>query len=62
MPALVQLETEFRAAWSDDAFRAEYAGLLFSYAGRPTPVTDSSPNCQQGLSGPTGRSQLRSPC
>jgi tryptophan synthase beta chain len=40
VPALVQLEQEFRAAWSDDAFREEYAGLLSSYAGRPTPVTE----------------------
>jgi tryptophan synthase beta chain len=40
VPALVQLEEEFRAAWSDDAFRDEYAGLLSSYAGRPTPVTE----------------------
>ncbi|MDQ1436088.1 MAG: tryptophan synthase beta chain [Actinomycetota bacterium] len=40
VPALVQLEQEFRAAWSDEAFRAEYAALLSSYAGRPTPVTE----------------------
>ena len=40
VPALEQLENEFRDAWSDDAFRAEYAGLLSSYAGRPTPVTE----------------------
>ncbi len=39
VPALMQLEAEFRAAWHDDAFRAEYANLLTSYAGRPTPVT-----------------------
>ncbi len=39
VPALEQLEREFRAAWSDDTFRAEYAHLLSSYAGRPTPVT-----------------------
>jgi tryptophan synthase beta chain len=38
--ALEQLEREFRTAWHDDAFRAEYAGLLSSYAGRPTPVTE----------------------
>ena len=36
VPALEQLEREFRAAWTDDAFRSEYAGLLGSYAGRPT--------------------------
>src|SRR3954469_7295418 len=40
VPALAQLETEFRAAWHDDAFRAEYAALLSSYVGRPTPVTE----------------------
>ncbi len=40
VPALVQLEEEFRAAWADEEFRAEYAALLSSYAGRPTPVTE----------------------
>src|SRR4051794_17386356 len=40
VPALEQLEAEFRAAWSSSAFRAEFASLLTSYAGRPTPVTE----------------------
>jgi tryptophan synthase beta chain len=40
VPALEQLEREFRGAWHDEAFRAEYAALLASYAGRPTPVTE----------------------
>jgi tryptophan synthase beta chain len=40
VPALEQLEDEFRAAWSSDEFRAEFAELLRSYAGRPTPVTE----------------------
>jgi tryptophan synthase beta chain len=40
VPALEELEAEFRAAWSDDGFRSEFAGLLRSYAGRPTPVTE----------------------
>src|ERR1700675_1562883 len=40
VPALAQLETEFRAAWFDEEFRNEYAALLSSYAGRPTPVTE----------------------
>jgi tryptophan synthase beta chain len=40
VPALEQLEDEFRSAWHDDAFRREYAELLASYAGRPTPVTE----------------------
>jgi tryptophan synthase beta chain len=40
VPALEQLEDEFRRAWHDAEFRAEYASLLSSYAGRPTPVTE----------------------
>ena len=40
VPALEELEREFRAAWTDDGFRREYAALLTSYAGRPTPVTE----------------------
>jgi tryptophan synthase beta chain len=40
VPALEQLEAEFRAAWSSSEFRAEFASLLTSYAGRPTPVTE----------------------
>src|SRR5690349_23682544 len=38
--ALEQLEAEFRSAWGDDAFRSEFAALLGSYAGRPTPLTE----------------------
>src|SRR3954452_14000923 len=40
VPALEQLEAEFRDAWSDTEFRDEFASLLSSYAGRPTPVTE----------------------
>jgi tryptophan synthase beta chain len=40
VPALENLERDFRAAWADDRFRAEYADLLTNYAGRPTPVTE----------------------
>jgi tryptophan synthase beta chain len=40
VPALEELEREFRAAWGDDGFRAEYGDLLTTYAGRPTPVTE----------------------
>ena len=40
IPALEQLEREFRTAWASDDFRAELAALLGSYAGRPTPVTE----------------------
>jgi len=40
VPALIELEAEFRAAWGSDDFRAEFADLLQNYAGRPTPVTE----------------------
>src|SRR3954462_12551416 len=40
IPALEELEAEFREAWTSDEFRSEVAGLLSSYAGRPTPVTE----------------------
>jgi tryptophan synthase beta chain len=40
VPALEELEAEFRTAWASDDFRHEYASLLTSYAGRPTPVTE----------------------
>ena len=39
-PRSTSSKREFRHAWHDDAFRAEYAELLGSYAGRPTPVTE----------------------
>jgi tryptophan synthase beta chain len=41
VPACEQLEEAFRAAWADHGFRAELAGALRDYAGRPTPVTDA---------------------
>ena len=40
VPALEELEEEFRAAWGSDEFRAELGALLRDYAGRPTPVTE----------------------
>jgi tryptophan synthase beta chain len=40
VPALEDLERDFRAAWADDGFRAEYGDLLSTYAGRPTSVTE----------------------
>jgi tryptophan synthase beta chain len=40
VPALEELEREFRAAWADEKFRTEFAQLLTHYAGRPTPVTE----------------------
>jgi len=39
VPALEQLETAFLEAQADPEFQAELAGLLGSYAGRPTPLT-----------------------
>jgi tryptophan synthase beta chain len=39
VPACEELERAFRAAWADPGFRAELAGTLRDYAGRPTPVT-----------------------
>ncbi|HVE46471.1 MAG TPA: tryptophan synthase subunit beta [Acidimicrobiales bacterium] len=40
VPACRQLDQEFRAAWADPAFHAEYERILREYGGRPTPVTD----------------------
>jgi tryptophan synthase beta chain len=40
MPACLQLESAFRDAWADPAFRAELDGLLRDYAGRPSPLTE----------------------
>ncbi len=40
VPACVELADAFESAWSDPAFRARLDGLLGSYAGRPTPVTE----------------------
>ena len=42
VPACEELEAAFRAAWADAGFRARLAGLLRSYAGRPTPVTEAT--------------------
>ena len=39
MPAISELESAFRRAGSDAAFRRELDGLLATYAGRPTPLT-----------------------
>ncbi|MFN8018363.1 MAG: tryptophan synthase subunit beta [Acidimicrobiales bacterium] len=40
MPACLELEREFRAAWADPAFRGELDALLRDYAGRPSPLTE----------------------
>ena len=42
VPACEQVEAAFRSAWADPGFRAELAGLLRDYAGRPTPVSDAA--------------------
>jgi len=41
MPAVIELEAAFDEAWGDVAFRAELDGLLRTYVGRPTPLTDA---------------------
>ena len=40
IPACRELETAFRAAWSDVGFRRRLDDLLRDYAGRPTPLTE----------------------
>jgi tryptophan synthase beta chain len=40
MPACIELEKEFDAAWGDPAFRTQLDDLLRDYGGRPTPVTE----------------------
>ena len=40
MPACLELEKWFDDAWGDPSFRAELDGILHSYGGRPTPVTE----------------------
>jgi tryptophan synthase beta chain len=41
MPALEELEREFERAWSEDAFREDFHGLLKEYVGRPNPLTEA---------------------
>jgi tryptophan synthase beta chain len=41
MPAVIELERAFDAAWADPAFRGELERLLRTYVGRPTPLTDA---------------------
>jgi tryptophan synthase beta chain len=38
MPALLELEAAFEAAWADDTFHGELDQLLRDFVGRPTPV------------------------
>ncbi len=40
VPACIELEEAFDAAWADPAFRAELGAVLRDYGGRPTPVTE----------------------
>ncbi|MDP9402863.1 MAG: tryptophan synthase subunit beta [Actinomycetota bacterium] len=40
IPACQHLDREFRAAWADPRFHAEYERILREYGGRPTPVTE----------------------
>jgi tryptophan synthase beta chain len=40
VPACQDLEREFRAAWSNPAFKARYNDLLRDYAGRPSALTE----------------------
>ena len=39
--ALDELDTEYRAAMADPSFLAELDGLLRTYSGRPTPITEA---------------------
>lgn len=48
IPALDQLEQAFVDAQNDPAFRAELAGYLRDYLGRPTPLTECSNLPQPG--------------
>jgi tryptophan synthase beta chain len=40
VPACEELQVAFAEAWADPTFRAELDGLLHSYAGRPSPLTE----------------------
>lgn len=41
IPAIAELGQEFKRAWGDDAFLAEFRSLLRDYVGRPTPITSA---------------------
>ncbi len=41
IPALDELDQEFRAAWADAAFHAEFDSLLKDFVGRPTALTEA---------------------
>jgi tryptophan synthase beta chain len=42
MGACIELEQAFRSAWADPGFRAQLAGLLTDYAGRPSLLYDAT--------------------
>ncbi|HEU4720023.1 MAG TPA: tryptophan synthase subunit beta [Gemmatimonadaceae bacterium] len=41
IPALDELEAEYAAALRDESFRAELSDMLFTYVGRPSPLSDA---------------------
>jgi tryptophan synthase beta chain len=41
IPACLELEAAFTTAWADPGFRAEYEGLLRTYANRPSPLMEA---------------------
>ena len=42
IPALDELDAEFKAAWQDKGFRSELDEYLDKYVGRPTPLTEAT--------------------
>ncbi|WP_423142147.1 tryptophan synthase subunit beta [Parablastomonas sp. CN1-191] len=50
MPLILDLETQYRAAQADPAFRAEFDDLLEHYVGRPSPLY-FAPRLTQALGG-----------
>lgn len=53
IPALEELQSAYREAWEDEAFRGRYQGLLRDYVGRPTALT-----CAERLTGHYGRAKI----
>jgi len=41
MPALMELESAYKAARRDRGFREELSSILRDYVGRPTPITEA---------------------
>ena len=40
VPACLELESAFRAAWADPAFHSNFEAVLRDYGGRPSPLTE----------------------